>query len=373
MLIGAWIAPPHKIEGIQENFNVLYQYKMIKEVGINTIYGLYENPENHNEQVDKAIELSNEVGINYFVRDPRLKDISDVKDIKKISNVYMKKGAAGVLVADEPGTIDFNELSKGYNCFHEIYKQKMYYVNLLPIYANANQFLMGAWYQEETQSKLDANAYYEAYVKELKLPYLSYDFYPFEGEFPNVRNDYFTQLEMIREITDREEIIPICFIQVNAFGPHIRIPTFKEILWQVNTSIAYGTKGIQYFTYFLPINNEFEKFRGSIIDHYGLKTKLFDEVKTINQWINQISPLIIDSKLIEVTKEDEQLLVSRFVGHHVEFKLLTNLSLENVYTSKNFNQEAIKEIITMNKQINKNEMILQPGEAVIIIYKEEKI
>ncbi len=38
------------------------------------------------------------------------------------------------------------------------------------------------------------------------------------------------------------------FVQTCSFNSGRRIPTEADILWQVNTALAYGAKGIQYFT-----------------------------------------------------------------------------------------------------------------------------
>jgi hypothetical protein len=362
MLVGAWIAPPHQLENLKSNFNTLEQYRLIKEAGINTIYGLYETPEKEPVEVLKAISYAKEVGISYLVRDPRIEHTTSSEQLNLQTNSYLKE-AAGILVYDEPGIEQYKRLNTLYNDFKTLYPDKLFYVNLMPLHANQNQLYWGAWRgAEEALEEVDALRYYKDYIKALKLPYLSYDFYPFEGEFPSIRSDYFQQLKLIYELTKEASLIPICFIQTCSFNTHVRIPNKTEVLWQVNTSLSYGTKGIQYFTYFLPENNHLEQFKGAIINHEGKRTALYEPVKEINHWVNQIGGLLINAEVLEINHQKD-VIQTTFKEGKEAFIFYCNASLTE---SINY-QSSINEQLISRYQIIPGTLIkLEPGEAIII-------
>ncbi len=361
MLIGAWIAPPHKIKGIEKNFNTQKQYKLLKESGINTIYALYENAKYHKEEVLKAIKYAKGENINYFVRDSRIIDVKKNEELKMYIDDYIEL-ADGILVSDEPGINDFNKLKKAYQIFKEYRHDKFFYINLMPIHATKNQFFWGAWKGNlEVEKEYTYEDYYNSFIKEINLPYFSYDFYPFEGEFPNIRSDYFKQLDVVYSLSRKYDLITLCFIQCTKFNDKSRVPQKEEVLWQVNTSLAYGTKGIQYFTYFLPENNEFEQFMGSLVSNKGKKTSLFDVVKNINKWLNKISGIIINSR-VDSIKSDDKKIVTIFDDGNNYYKMITNLSLEKTLEVEISNES---DVIATRKPQN-NSYILRPGEAIFI-------
>lgn len=360
ILIGAWIAPPHQLNNLPD-FNTLEGYKKIKEIGINIIYGLYENAEHHLGEVHKALDHSKQVGIQYLVRDTRVQQSNHISDLKLLGDAYMTK-AAGVLVSDEPGMHDFEALKRIYLNFKALYPNKLFYVNLMPIHANQNQFYWGAWQGHKVSPKpVSSEDYYEAYVETLTLPYFSYDFYPFEGTFPNIRSDYYEQLETVRRLTKKHNLIPLCFIQTCSFNAHVRIPSPTEVLFQVNTSLAYGTKGIQYFTYFLPENNTLEQFKGAIIDHKGEPTTLYEPIKQINQWLNQIGSYLIDAELLSVVHQPNY-IQSLFENECQTLELITNSSLTE---RLNYPIDS-KDLVISMQQISGNSVNLAPGEAILI-------
>lgn len=291
LLIGAWVAPPQKdVVGNKQSFINEEQYRYIKESGINTIYALYERGDNDIDIVKQALQCGVNAGVNYLVRDERLKNIETVDEYNSILKEYRySKAFSGFLFWDEPGMIDYPNVYK----VHELSRKsidpsKLVYVNLLPLYATSDQLWSGAVVKEKTTKEIKPIDYYEAYVKETNPSFLSYDFYPFEGEFPNIKAGFYEQYSMVNKIAMKYQLPTMCFIQALSFNENTRIPTHQEISFHVNVSLAYNTKGIQYFTYFLPTNDREERFKGAMINHQGEKTKIYESVKSVNAFIRNI-------------------------------------------------------------------------------------
>ncbi len=81
--------------------------------------------------------------------------------------------------------------------------------------------------------------------------------------------------------------------------PHLnyRSPSAADLAWQVNVSLAYGCKGIQYFCYWSP--EPPPAYGPALIDYEGNRTPLYGYATTLNKtWLApagaQLKPLVSD-------------------------------------------------------------------------------
>jgi hypothetical protein len=103
----------------------------------------------------------------------------------------------------------------------------------------------------------------------------------------------------VRDAALHGEIPAWVFIQTLAYDGH-REPTAAELLWQVNISLAYGAKGIQYFTYWTPEAARGEGFGPALITVDGQRTPRYAAARSINTtWLHQVGrelkPLVSES------------------------------------------------------------------------------
>ncbi|XFA98609.1 hypothetical protein ACAG96_07010 [Candidatus Izemoplasma sp. B36] len=396
ILIGAWVSPPPRntIEN-KETFINEKQYQFLKESGINTIYALYERGDQLLDEVTSALNLAERFDVNYLVRDERLKQVQSVTDYNKLVDTYKnKKAFSGFLYWDEPGMIDFPSIR---NVFQIARKSsnpdKLVYVNLLPQYATNSQLFFGVLEKEKNNQIIDPRKYYEDFVQKTNSTYISYDFYPFEGEFPKIKEGFYQQYSLVNDIAIKYNLINMCFIQLCSFNQHSRNPSDIEIRFHVNVSLAYNTLGIQYFTYFLPVNGEVENFVGCMINHAGEKTPKFECVKKLNNFIKLIQEEITLARWEGIVTEDvkevpvsdriilksicisgKNLLTGVYGSEHSKLLLIVNTSLTNtqevtiqVNNPKDivvFNQKDLTK--KQDKIIKPLKFILQPGEARMI-------
>lgn len=307
--IGAWIAPPPQAVDQANNpdFMTKEQYKYIKESGIDIIYGLYENAESDISLIHKALDLSSWAGIGYLVRDSRIiKATSEAELLRYLEPYINHEACRGVLVIDEPGLIHFEKLKVLQEIFYRHYSNKIFYTNLLPLHANDNQFYNGAFGGPLDGGKIGYQTYYEKYLQEVKPKFLSYDLYPFEQAYPFIRTDYFKQHSLIKNLCVKENIPYYNFIQTCSFNHHVRIPTQQEIRFQVFTSLAYGTTGFQYFTYFIPLENTHEIFKGSMIDAQGNKNDQYYYVQHVNKKLKKLLDILKDYRYMGIDYDESQ-------------------------------------------------------------------
>ncbi len=291
MPIGGWCAPTN-------GYNDLEQFKIAKESGINILYGLYENTSLNPTEVKRALGYADEAGLKYFVRDPSLYAYSeDAEDFKSHVNEYSKyESFAGMLVMDEPGANQFQTLATTQKLFRQYYSDYCHFVNLFPIYASCAQFENRG--TQEAQTDMTFDEYLTKYIETVKPKFVSYDYYPCSGKYPALSSSYFEQLYVVSEICNKYKIPFWSFIQTCDFGGRSRVPNEAEIKWQVNTALAYGAKGIQYFCYFIPTEFESAGYSGCLIDGSGNKTSLFEPVKRINAQISSMDEILMKSTLV---------------------------------------------------------------------------
>lgn len=175
---------------------------------------------------------------------------------------------AGFLLYDEPSVSQFAGLARIRELMRELAPNALPYINLLPTYATSGQ--LGADTYEE---------YLEQFITVVQPPFLSFDFYALL--YPSgIRPDYFYNWSLIRQAALSANIPAWVFILSLEMPGAYRLPTEAELYWQINVSLSYGCKGIQYFTYWTPDSSAFAD--GPIATD-GTVDPIYFTVQKINQ------------------------------------------------------------------------------------------
>ena len=103
---------------------------------------------------------------------------------------------------------------------------------------------------------------------------------------------------MIRRFALQAGIPSWAFIQsVDYWGNtrERRRPNEAEIRWQINVGLAYGAKGIQYFTYWTPnvAPDASIQFGESLVSRDGLLTPLYDYAKRANDYLKVVGKVLL--------------------------------------------------------------------------------
>lgn len=184
---------------------------------------------------------------------------------------------AGFSLYDEPSPDRFASLAEAMAIARKESPKLLPYVNQLPS---------------------NDQSYYQDWVDAARPSQLSFDRYPFlAGDLDDT--GYFDNWAKVRAVALAAGIPAWTYIQSIGFDNH-RTPTGAEMLWQINVSLAYGCKGIQYFTYWTPDPARGEDFVAGLITVDGKQTARYDEARTINKtWLapagGQLKPLVSES------------------------------------------------------------------------------
>lgn len=313
MPIGAWADPPlPNFAGIYDNPDLVTneQYELINQAGINVMYGLYNNVVLEFNYVKKALQHAENNDVVYVVRDSQvvgLYEEEDYSDLTRALDKYKDYPAfGGVMIQDEPGIQSYRNLGLLNESFKRYLPDDVFYVNLLPTYASTNQLINGAAGGTLNDDTFTYESYITRYIDEVNPRFISYDFYPLEGmQYGDLKEGYFEQMSIMRNQGLDNNIPFWVFIQSCTFAyNHLRIPNQAEVNWQVSTALAYGAKGIQYFTYYTPMEGN-GNFVGGMVDKEGNINPMYYYVQEANEHIALVDSILMNSRHMGVIQHGD--------------------------------------------------------------------
>jgi hypothetical protein len=190
----------------------------------------------------------------------------------------------GYYLIDEPNSRLFPGLSKVSRLIRELSPGKWAYINLFPNYASREQ--LGTQTYEE---------YVEACAAQCQPLQLSYDHYALMDD-GSLRHGYWQNLEQMRAAALKHGV-PFWNIVLAVAHFNYREVTSADMRFQVYSTLAYGGKGISYFTYFAPIVGN---YRMAAVDQFGNKTATWDHLRNINLQVRQLAPTLLKLKSDDV-------------------------------------------------------------------------
>ncbi len=245
------------------------------------------------EQNKKALEICQSLGVKAMIIDNRVmaKRTRDEGFESNLDSVVADYGSSpalwGYYVQDEPNASLFQRLAAVNKYLLKKDPKHIPYINLFPTYATTEQL---------------GNPTYEHHVDEflrMVTPrLLSYDHYALMND-GGLRGDYFLNLEIIRRQGIKHHT-PFNYILLSVpHGPY-RDPSEIDLRWQVNTALAYGARGIMYFTYTTPPPDTTWNWHDAIIDENGKPSPKYEQVKRINGEIRKLAPTLMKLNSVAV-------------------------------------------------------------------------
>ena len=306
MILGAYVEPLMYSSYRQWGADVTFDEAVweIKNSGMNTLFQansrLNETDERWLDQHGYTMELLDATSrhrLNLLFKDAKVMAHGNILKLhsKEEAYEYFKKtygpfwdrydSFAGLHFVDEPGYKDWVNYAPIEEAFNEAFPDKLFFLNLLQTYAPHWAFPNGPFHTPDAEGWLppdgDVNKYYQSYVDTMKPTLFAYDHYPIRETFPAVEPDYFYQLHLSKEYAKKCNAPILAFIQVGAWGDRTRVPTDAELRWQVNCAIAYNTKHLGYYTYWM--TGVYPHHRCMMVDEHGNKTKQWFRIKQINK------------------------------------------------------------------------------------------
>ena len=221
-----------------------------------------------------------------FVTDDRangydLTKMSGEKELREninslVGEVRNHPAALGFFLRDEPPAAMMPGLGKVAAMLRREMPGALSYINLLPNYATASQLGAPAY-----------ETYVQKFVDEVHPPLLSYDNYSlFNGD---MLGRFYTNLGIIRDVSQKAGIPFWNVILANSHFSYME-PSDATLRLQAYSTIAYGGRGIEYFTYFSP---KVGNFRLAAVDQFGHRTATWYKLRRLNDQILELAPWLV--------------------------------------------------------------------------------
>ncbi len=305
-------------------------YSLSKEAGINITLLMNDPVETKPKSVEKALAMCEKYGMYYLFHSNEVvmranwhNDTTVQEDALKLVNVerykqYFDKyihhpNCVGWYLWDEPLKQDMEYLGKLIKTWKEYCKEvgedKAYYVNLLP------------WSRWSGRTVEEYNEYLDDAVNKAGVEYLCFDSYPFvypkglakalPGANKGVSPGIYNMCCQLREAGIRHGIPVHAFVQMGGNWTEepdnvgVRRPTPTEVLWSINTFLAFGVKGIHYFTWSNSIAYTWLKYREKggetgAFNVWGDPTDLYWAAKDANTQIMAVDEYLMHADSTQI-------------------------------------------------------------------------
>lgn len=231
------------------------------------------------------LDLVQQAGLRAFVSDPSTHvgdaeaGLDDEEIARRVGELVDRVGdhpaTFGYYLRDEPSSVIYPGLGRWKAAYKAANPEQLAYINLFPNYASPAQ--MGA----DTYDQ-----YLERYVEQVDPEFISYDHYALMDD-GTLRGGYFQNLEAVRRAS---LAAGIPFWNIVLSNAHFRYaePSPAGLRFQAYTTLAYGGRGISYFTYFAP---KVGNYRLAPVDQFGNRTPVWDMLRNVNLQIHTLAPI----------------------------------------------------------------------------------
>lgn len=274
-IITYWVGPTAKE-------TTLARYQEIADCGFNVAQTFGESVSLNR----KVLDLCQTTGLKAWIGDLRLNTPPDTPFFAETLNDVIRDyshypSLAGYYLCDEPHASLFPRLNAINRHLLKHDPRHLPYINLFPVYTGPA--LLGTRAYEE---------YVTRFIRAVKPALVSWDHYALleNGE----RKDYFLNLEIVRRQCLKAGLP---FMQIILATPHgdCREVSGMDLRWQVFTSLAYGCRGISWFTYWTPPH-----WKDGIISADGKRTRLYEMVRKLHRRVWALVPTLVRLKSIGV-------------------------------------------------------------------------
>lgn len=283
-------------------------FEKIAECGVNMTHYAPMQINSAPEQYQKLLELGTKHNIGVFVFDGTLASFSDGEgelDLtavsERIAQYYNYPSFCGVYVVDEPGTPYFYPSVEGAHNI-DVFASTFRALKKLGIVASGNLFPV--WNEGQHEKY---NQYIEEYITSCNPGYLSFDHYVWDTG--RTKDEYFYNIDIIRKYADEYDLPVWMYVQAggqwndegNYFDSAPYFPSEGQFTWNVNTALAYGAKGIEYFTLIQPANfayagsTDWDFQRNGLIGAGGNKTQWWYYAQNVNKQIAAVDGVLMNS------------------------------------------------------------------------------
>ena len=378
-------------------------FQMISECGVNLMAYFPIDYKNASEYFHKILELGEKYNVGVTVTDSRISE-NDELTLSKVDECVKDyrdfPAFCGVFGVDEPTSATYPGKQPNISVFAD----KINLLAELGIWSYGNLLPCG------DVNKRDAyNDYIEEWLTTCNVKMLLYDYYVHDSD---TNEKYFYHLSLMREKAAKYDIPFWVFVQAggqwndskNYFDSEPLYPSEGEFMWNVNTALAYGAKGLAYFPLIQPYHFAYAKStpydfeRNGLIGASGNKNRWWYYAKDVSAQITAVDEVlmnavskgvILTSKQAKADNKDSTCIIEGKAWRelvNVEGDAMIgcfNYQGKSAYYIVNYDMEYAQNItmdfydicnftVTQNAekkafQGNSMELTMKPGEGVLVV------
>jgi len=233
---------------------------------------------------ENALALADSLGLQLILSDEKLKRFTLGLDstfyaVDSITKSYKRhRSFMGPLLFDKPGLDDFPGIIDLIDYFAVKHSDLTPFIQALPGYASP--------------ARLDTsnyNDYLSLFVQKLKPRIIGVEHFGILKD--GLRSEFFTNLDALRRQALKSGIPFWAFALVVPFNEYPEM-VHSRIRCQLYSGLAYGARGVQYFSLLPPKQNSYT-YGDAILDDFGERTQTFWDARTINAEIKKLGKTLL--------------------------------------------------------------------------------
>lgn len=351
------------------------QFALVREAGFNIINKRHGYP-----GLDTCLKYAAKHGLYVMIAPWNMSKLEAVEET--VARYKDNPAAWGYNIADEPNADQFDNLAAIVAKLEQLDPGKNSFINLFP---DAGKKHLHA---------PDYRDYVERYVETVNPPFISFDHYPVRYDKKRgiyVDDGFYKTIGIVADVA-RESGRPFWSYVLSV--KHFIYPKPEEahIRFQVFAALAYGARGLSYFTYILP---DFDKGKGEFtdapIDLQGNPTDVWEMVRNVNEEVQNLRGIFLGSEtptvkltgksippaaekmqsppegFVKLEGEKSGLIVSEFTNGDQRFVMVLNRDVQKGQKVKFSTRDRFTIIDNSGKEIpiKSNLSILKPGGYII--------
>ncbi len=232
----------------------------------------------------RALSFADSIGLGLFITDnsiERFKSGSDTTlyNIDSLTVLYNTfTSFTGYFLADKPGLNDCVPLAILTDYLRSRFPAHNFFIQAYPEYA-ASAFLDTSVYTD----------YLSLLSQKLKPKFLSFEHFGILGD--EIRPEYFSNLEAARQLSLKQGLPFWAYALLVAFENH-PVVAHSHVRFQLYSGLAYGAKGVQYYSFRPPKNNSYE-YGDAMLSVEGDPTDALTFSRLINAEIEKLGPTLM--------------------------------------------------------------------------------
>ena len=350
--------------GYEADFVTEDVYRLIKEVGINTVVANRNEVGTNLNLATKTLKYAQANGIKVYLNNAYVSDTangaysdSPTVDLNAITETYAKYSSfAGYYVYDEPykakvptfGDSDRKVIADFNNPLSLLknYANISGYMNLFPCISTTLMWELDTNITNATIKESNYKAYLTA-ASQAGVDYISYDLYLRGNDYENEKQGFYTNLEWANAVAKDEGKPFYAFIQVgtdfeddnSGSTSQSNLTTVQEMYLEANAALAMGARGLNYYSLIQPLSfaqnsdGSVDLYRSGLINLEGKANngagganyEYYNAAKKINTYVAKIDDVLMNADYQGVISTDSS--VQGYLGSEItSYESLTEVT-----------------------------------------------